>query len=404
MNSNNSPYKVSPGPFHKTIRVPTSKSYANRLLILAALSEGETLVEDVPDSTDVLWMLKALERVGLQIKRQKHDVVISGCFPTCETSGDEIIEIETGDGGTTNRFLAPFLAKGKRTYRLLPSGPMQTRPMNDLVLALRDLGVRVRSDDQVWLEVQGPLRPKTSISCPSGTSTQFASGLLLALADTGVDVVAENLKASEAYWLLTKKLVQDFRAGCVNFRVPVDMSSLSYPLALALVSGEVTVSNCSGNDIYQADGAFLEIIKKMGGQVVFEAGQLKVLKAETLAPIDLDCSGHPDLVPTLCYVCAYADGTSVLRNLEVLRHKESDRIEECLKLLALFGVEARVLEGDHLQIVGPMAKASAVDYLPPKDHRLVMTSYLFMRTNSGGVLFDSHHADKSYPSFFKDLS
>src|SRR3989339_1533417 len=102
------------------IVVPTSKSYANRLLILAATDPREIHLKNLPPSSDVTAMIRCLQQVGVIIERYEgNSVIVKNCFPECEVQNNQITELLTGDGGTTNRFLLAFLARGKCRYRLL---------------------------------------------------------------------------------------------------------------------------------------------------------------------------------------------------------------------------------------------------------------------------------------------
>ena len=109
---------VAPTPFNKTIKVPTSKSYANRLLILSSLYPEEFFLRDVNSCEDVAYLVQALKKIGIEIEHDGHNLRIKGCFPTCEFDLGQALDLDLGNGGTTVRFLLPFLSLGKRLYRL----------------------------------------------------------------------------------------------------------------------------------------------------------------------------------------------------------------------------------------------------------------------------------------------
>lgn len=408
MNSGNLSYKVEVTPFDKEIRVPTSKSYANRLLVLAAISKEPTWVRDLPASTDVINMLNCFKQLGLEIERSGEDVLIKNSFPECENDKDKPLELETGDGGTTNRFIIPFLARGSRPYFVLAEGGMRSRPMNHLEDAIRSLGAAMdkgSEEDPYWYKIQGPCQSMpNSLEVDSSISTQFPTGVALAFADTSLTVTPKNLQSSRAYYDMTLTLIEQFREGKRDFIVPVDFSSLGYPLALALVAGKVTVKNCHEIDEFQADSAFFDIIKLTGGSYRFSGAGLTVEKNDKLKGFNLDCSKCPDLVPTLGFVAAYANGESRLQNLEVLRHKESDRITEVINVLQAFNVSFEYDDTLYeLLIRGGNPSAEFVEYSPPADHRIIMMAYLFMRMNKGGKIHEAQHVAKSFPGFFETL-
>ena len=134
---------VKPGSFSKNILIPTSKSYANRILILASLCPSVVTIENLPESTDVSNLINCLEKIGIKfLKEPQGTLKVLNSFPECEVDSDlDTIYLETGDGGTTNRFILPFLARGKKKYILKPQGKMRTRPMKELIDSLVFLGV-----------------------------------------------------------------------------------------------------------------------------------------------------------------------------------------------------------------------------------------------------------------------
>jgi 3-phosphoshikimate 1-carboxyvinyltransferase len=399
-----SPYKVSLNDFNKSIVVPTSKSYANRVLILGAITPGVVQIHNLPKSSDVETMLSLLKSIGLDIDFKGTSVCIKNSFPECE--GPQNLILNTGDGGTTNRFLLPLLARGKNEYTLEAKGHMRKRPMAPLVKGLQELGVSVTEGDDYWLRVKGPMNPsKEPINIDCSDSTQFLTGLTLATADKDILINAINLEASLPYFLMTKKLVEEFKSQKKEWTVPVDFSGLSYPLALACTLGKIKVENCHEVDLFQADSIFLKILEEAGASPEFIGGALSLEKPEFLMPFEADGSKSPDLVPTLAFLASYASGASIIRDIEILRHKESDRVEEVLSLLDTFCVEYEFDKEKHNLIIygDPTKKIGAVQYHPPEDHRIIMVAYLYMRMNSGGTLYNAEHVKKSFPDFFETM-
>lgn len=399
---------VLPKPFNKDICVPSSKSYSNRALILGAVSSDSVRINNLSESTDVLNMLRCFGQIGIKFEQHQNSIDITTSFPHCEEKSDRPIYLKTGDGGTTNRFLIPLLALGTNLYRIAASEKMAERPVDELIDSLRALGVSVKlgtNSDDFWLEVKGNgSLPSCSINVDCKRSTQFASGLLLAMTNTGVIVKATNVENSKKYFEMTQLLVGEYEEGKRTFDVPVDFSSLSYPLALAAVTGCTTILNYWGRDSYQPDSVLIDILQNSGATLCESNNSLSISKGE-LKAFCHDCSGCPDLTPTLAYLAAFSKGVSTLSGLEVLRFKESDRIIEIIKILDTYGVSYHY---DHdryiLDIEGfSSGRNQLVDAHPPADHRIVMTHYLFMRTLCGGNIHNEHHVNKSFPHFFSSL-
>ena len=394
----NSPYRVTSSPFEKSLQVPTSKSHANRLLILAALNPQSVTITSLSTSSDTQTLLQCLKKMGLKIEQNGADATIANSFPDCEP--DHPVTLETGDGGTTNRFLAALAARGKQRYRFHPGGPMKSRPLRELTETLERLGVHISRGNDNSFELTGPCRlDSREISIDCSRSTQFASALMLALANTATTIHPTGQNASGAYLAMTRQLIQE---SSTRHEVPPDFSSLGYPLALGMTCGQVVVENCHRTDPYQADSVLISIAQKMGAHLHWDPSGLMIRSAPSFSPLDQDGSHCPDLIPTLAFLASYAHGTSRLRELGILRHKESDRIEETLRLLKTFGVSHSFdSQKDELTITGPSPTAPFLNYDPPDDHRMVMTAYLFMRKNSGGMLSNTRHVAKSFPNFLE---
>lgn len=397
-----STFNVSQAPFTKTIDVPSSKSYANRLLILAAIKDTPVGVRNLPLSSDVETMIECLKKVGLDISETNNGLIIKNSFPACEKEGTDPITLHTKDGGTTNRFLAPFLARGKRKYILEAEGHMRERPMEGLCEAIESLEAQAKlKSDEGWLVIKGPMKGER-VEVDSSQTTQFLTGMALALSDQVTEVVPSNLGVSLPYWELTKSLIKLGKSDENIYQNPVDFSSLSYPLALAVVTGEVTVKNCFQIDPNQADSMFIKVLEEMGATIQFSQEGLICRKGQ-LKAIEFDGSQCPDVIPTLLYVCSFAQGTSRIHNLEVLTHKECDRFQEMIKILENFEIEHTFNSSTYeIKIVGNPKHSIKKDYLPPADHRMVMVTYLFQRTLGGGRILDNaQHVAKSFSNFFE---
>jgi 3-phosphoshikimate 1-carboxyvinyltransferase len=402
MNSDNSVFKVRAKEFNKTISVPSSKSFANRALILAAQSREEVTISSLPLSHDVDKMLEIFKTIGLEISRDNDSVTIRNSFPECESSDGQSVTILPGDGGTTTRFIIGLIARGSKKYIIEPEGRMRTRPISGLVETLKDLGVQCNQSENQWLSITGPYKKNPdTLSIDASKTTQHATSLALSLIDT--HVIPEGMDFSKSYWDMTVELISKFKNGNTKFEVPVDFSSLGYPLALAAVTGRVHVDNCRVIDKFQSDSIFLDLLRDFGAKVELSRTGLVVEKNAPFKSIDHDCSNCPDLVPTIAFICSFSDGESKLRNVKVLRYKESDRLEEVFKILNSFNIEHDYNEEkDVFSIIGKKESFSnEVIIETAEDHRMVMVSYLFLRAHSGGSVNHSGCVSKSFGNFFE---
>ena len=391
-------FKVSPKPFSKTLKAPSSKSYAARLLILAAMDPRKIIIKDIPTCSDTTHLIHALKKIGLKITQDQNEVVIYNSFPQDEKKSSAPIPIKIGDGGTTSRFLMALLSKGNNRYHLDIEKPMATRPMQELINALRKLGVRIEKYDGSFI-IKGPAKViNKSLEIDCNRSGQFASALILAFGEE-ISLKIKNLHSSSKYILLTKKLIKDFKKNNC-FTVPADWTSASYPLALGLITGRTQISNLKNPDPLQADSSFTQIINQMGGKIEFNEKGLYVKKKQ-LKKITLDCSSCLDLVPTLAFLCSRISEDSHLTGLINLKYKESHRLEEIEKLLALS--KSKIVKHQNSLLIKKGGEIPFFEYQAPEDHRMVMTAYLFMRSGRGGIIYNAGSVNKSWPDFFKQM-
>lgn len=394
--------KVEPSAFNKTLDVPSSKSFANRALILAAIDERDIVIHNMPESSDVEVMIECLRRIGVKILRDNETITVKGSFPKCEISTQSIITLRTGDGGTTNRFLIPLLALGKNQYIIEPKGHMKERPMEELFVALKKMGVHLESGHGEWLKIKGPINTNIKeIEIDCERTTQFATGLQLVFSNKDIKVIPKKLSSSKSYFDLTLKMIDDFKIAS-EFEVPVDFSSLSYPVALALLSGKVTVKNCHKIDELQADSKLLKFINMMGATYQLDQNGLVVSK-QKLEAASFDCTDCPDLIPTLAFICSYAKGTSSIKGVNLLKFKESNRLKEIIRLFKEFSIDYTLHEEETGELLIQGVENTSLErrvLSPPDDHRMVMASYLYLRMNGGGELTNPNSVKKSFPDFF----
>lgn len=397
-----------------TVRLPGSKSISNRVLLLAGLSEGETLVHDLLDSDDTAVMLAALKQLGCSLEQQAGGPLkVTGIGSRLRAKSAQLF---LGNAGTAMRPLTAALALLAATqggsFELSGVPRMHERPIGDLVDALRALGCTI---DCVGQEGYPPLRlhgPSTlQLDAPvrvrGDVSSQFLTALLLALplvaggpdpAAPGRDIVIEVVGEliSKPYVQITLELLQRFGIEVRNeawqrFVIPAgsryrspgevhvegDASSASYFVALGAIAGidaPVRIEGVGSSSV-QGDVRFVEAAQAMGAQVTLGPNWLEVRRgAWPLKALDLDCNHIPDAAMTLAVMALYADGPTTLRNIASWRVKETDRIAAMACELRKLG--ASVEEGPDWLRVEPLAAASgswkAAAIHTYDDHRVAM--------------------------------
>lgn len=418
-----------------TIRLPGSKSISNRVLLLAALSEGKTTVHDLLASDDTAVMLTALSQLGCSIEQSGSTAVIGGLGGAEGQPGPRQGRLYLGNAGTAMRPLTAALALLGGDFELSGVPRMHERPIGDLVDALRQLGCRIDYMGQEGfppLHIQtGQLTLDAPIRIRGDVSSQFLTALLLALPlvatrDITLEVIGELI--SKPYIEITLKLLERFgiriqAEGWRRFIIPAgsryrspgdihvegDASSASYFIALGAISTRAGAKNGIhiegvGADSIQGDIHFVDAARQMGAVVESTANTLTIRRgAWPLKAIDLDCNHIPDAAMTLAVMALYADGTTTLRNIASWRVKETDRIAAMACELRKLG--ASVEEGNDYLRITPPAQWHTAPIHTYDDHRVAMCFSLaaFNPAQLPIRILDPKCVAKTFPDYFETL-
>ncbi|WP_269632727.1 bifunctional 3-phosphoshikimate 1-carboxyvinyltransferase/cytidylate kinase [Pelomonas sp. BJYL3] len=388
-----------------SVRLPGSKSISNRVLLLAGLAEGETLIHDLLASDDTAVMLEALRQLGCTITQDGSQLRVRGIGGQLSAPVREAgLKLFLGNAGTAMRPLAAALALLAATqggqFELSGVPRMHERPIGDLVDALRERGCDIACLGQEGyppLRLSGPsaLRLSEPVRVRGDVSSQFLTALLLALPlvareDVVIEVVGELI--SKPYIHITLALLQRFgievrREGWERFIIPAgsryrspgeihvegDASSASYFVALGALAGieaPVRIEGV-GTASLQGDVRFVEAAALMGARIEQGPNWVEVRRgAWPLKALDLDCNHIPDAAMTLAVMALYADGPSTLRNIASWRVKETDRIAAMAAELKKLG--AQVEEGPDWLRVHPLKDWRAASIHTYDDHRVAM--------------------------------
>jgi 3-phosphoshikimate 1-carboxyvinyltransferase len=426
-----------------TVCLPGSKSISNRVLLLAGLAEGTTVVHELLDSDDTRVMLEALRTLGCGLERHGRTLHVSGIGGRLRVHEAALF---LGNAGTAMRPLAAALAvlaatQGGR-FELSGVPRMHERPIGDLVDALRPLGCGI--DDlgtpgypplRLRGEAGGVLATSRPIRVRGDVSSQFLTALLLALplvagsGDIVIEVDGELI--SKPYIEITLNLLARFgirvqRDGWQRFTIPEgsryatpgaihvegDASSASYFVALGAIAahgGAPLRIEGVGSDSIQGDIRFVDAAVAMGANVKSGPGWLEVRRgAWPLKPITLDCTAIPDAAMTLAVMALYASGPSRLDGIASWRVKETDRIAAMAAELRKVG--AGVVEGaDFIEVTPPRQWHAAVIHTYD-DHRMAMCLSLAAFNGLAGSepalplrIEDPKCVAKTFPDYFETL-
>jgi 3-phosphoshikimate 1-carboxyvinyltransferase len=409
-----------------TVRVPGSKSITNRALVLGALYSNGTPcnLRGWLHSGDTEVMINALHMLGFQVTAHWDRPLPE--LTVCGPAGDGAIPARSADlfvanSGTSMRFLTALLSLGHGRYRLDGVPRMRQRPIGDLLDALGQLGVRAHSENNdgcppVIIEADGLSGGRARIR--GDVSSQFLSGLLLAAPRARGDVTLEieGPLVSEPYVAMTVAMLRQWglrlaqvdrtfhipgrqQHGLTDYAIEPDASAASYFWAAAAITGgEVCALGLTARSL-QGDVRFVDLLEKMGcGVLRGEAGL--TVQGGPLRGIDADMNAVSDTVMTLAAVALFADGSTTIRNVAHIRHKETDRLAALAAELRRLGAGVEEF-ADGLTITPrPLRGAEVETY---DDHRMAMSLALVGLRVPGVVLKDPGCVAKTYPDFFVDL-
>ena len=410
------------GPITANIRPPGSKSITNRALICAALAGGTSHLQGALDSEDTQVMIAALRNLGIAITASCENTTLEvvGCHGKIPV---DCADLYVANSGTTMRFLTAMLTLAHGQFRLDGIERMRQRPIADLIDALAQLGAHIRTERNngcppLVIDAQGLAGGTATIS--GKISSQYLSGLLMAcpLAQRAIEVDVSEVLVSVPYVEMTLHVMKSFGVSAEHknyqsflvkpnqtysactYEIEPDASAASYFFALAaIVGGTVTVEGLSRESL-QGDVAFGDCLQQMGCAVKYDRNSISVTANGGLQGITVDMNGISDTVQTLAAVALFAEGTTTIRNVAHIRHKETDRIGDLATELRKLGATVEELE-DGLRITpGQLQPAEIETY---NDHRMAMSLALVGLRQPGVVILDPECTQKTYPGYFGDL-
>lgn len=405
--------------FNGALSIPASKSQAQRAIALSLLNKGETVINGLGFCDDENAALSIIKTAGAKISIVKNNArILSEGF-----SPKQDINVNVGESGLSSRMFTPILANSNHKVSINGEGSLLQRPMDFFFDVLPQLGVDLSGkDNRIPITLKGPLQSK-NITINGADSSQYITGIVygfLGSNDAADKTIAiKNLK-SRPYFELSLNVLQKFGVSLsfsedkvrfpVNYQlhgnhtidIEGDWSSASFFIVAAAIQGHLLLKNLAMNT-KQADIALLDAIKSFGAIIETKKDGI-VCKSNTKQRIIFDATDCPDLFPPLAVLALFAKGTSEIKGLHRLKHKESDRgegIRSTFKQLGIFVELDYTL--DLMRIKGQQKITPAtVDSL--NDHRMAMALTLIGAlsgeeitvTNAGAV-------SKSFPSFYELL-
>lgn len=407
--------RLSPGPWAGSVRIPASKSQAHRLLICAALGTHPVRLHLDGGSKDIEATARCLRALGAEITEERGGYLVR----PIETVTAGPCEMRCGESGSTLRFLLPVCGALGAEAVFHMEGRLPERPLAPLDAELCAHGMTLRQE-KTLLYAAGKLR-SGDFALPGGVSSQFISGLLMALprlegesrlhvtgALQSAAYVDMTLDALRLAGVQTSKTEAGFQiSGSQRFSLPAetevegDWSSAAFALCAGAFSEHGVCVKGLDRASHQGDRAILELLRRFGAEVE-ETEQGVWVRKRDMRGIRVDAGQIPDLVPALAAAAARAEGRTVIENAARLRLKESDRLKTTAAMLRALGASVTEKEDGLVIEGGPRLSGGTVSACG--DHRIAMAAAVAASICEGPVTVTGAEAvEKSYPRFWEDL-
>lgn len=383
------------------ILVPGSKSIAARAIILSAIYDKKTKLNNIPKCDDTKYLINALKNKN--------------------------IKIFTGNAGTTTRFLTAFFAlkispKQKETITIYGDKRMNERPIKDLTQALNQLGAKIittggKRKDCPPIKIYPSELIGGKVKIRGDISSQYISALMMIAKFTKKKTTIEIKKnlCSKPYIKITEKLIKDFENKKLKkFTIESDASSASYIGAYAALNPDkkIILQNITKNSI-QGDIKFLEYLSKMGCKTIEHKNCTEIQGKGILKALNtIDMNETPDLVMTFAVLAMFANGITKITNIGNLRIKETDRISALQNEIKKFGIKIKTGK-DFIEIHGnpnltsnlvSKKHTSTILINTYNDHRIAMAFGILKSRIKKLKIENPKCVSKSYPTFWKDLA
>ena len=398
------------------IIIPSSKSQTIRALLISVFSRGVSYIKHPLISDDTESCINAVKAMGADVNiLENGDITVDATYAFSDM--DEL-SIDAGNSGTTEYLSLPMLSSLGIQVNIDGDDMLRKRPLKPLLDALESLGAETESTEGFSpASIRGPLDGgECTIECKT---SQYLSGLLLgaplAIGDSHIKC---SVLFEKPYVKMTLKWLDDqgikyrisddleevWVKGGQSYKpldtyIEGDFSSASFFFVAAAIHGtEVTVEGLDKNST-QGDKEILNILEKMGCSIKWNGMAVTVKGPEKLKGGVFDLNAIPDTLPALSVAAAFAEGDTILGNVEQARIKETDRIKVMRENLNELGVEADerrdalIIHGNG-SVKGGKAKGYG-------DHRVIMAlAILGTRTEEETEIDDVSAASVTFPTFF----
>ena len=409
---------------HATITVPGDKSISHRSIMFGALSKGITEIEGFLMGEDCLSTINCFQKLGINIEQYQNKILVHGKGLHGLTAPTEILDV--GNSGTTLRLISGILSAQPFCSQLTGDSSIQKRPMNRIAVPLRNMGAVLKGNDDNKLfapfTIEGRQLKGITYTLPVA-SAQVKSAILLAgifaecetvviepqptrdnteimLRYMGADIqkIGNEIHCKPAEQLYAKKIV-----------VPADISSAAYFMVMACIceNSEILLKNVGIN---QTRTGIIDALKAMGGNITIEnetiingekIGNIRV-KYSALHGTTIGGADIPrliDEIPVIVVAACFAKGTTIIKDAQELKVKESNRIQTIITELKKFGAD--ITETEDGMIINGVEHLKGCTVESHNDHRIALAMSIAGACALGETtIVDAECVNISFPNFY----
>ena len=395
------------------LRATSSKSYLQRALAIAALAEGQSVLENISWCDDSIIAKSIIENLGAVISESNKNLIINSQGLKFNSTN-----FNAGESGLSVRMFSPIFALSNKEIIFSGAGSLTKRPMQIITDALTQLGVRVKTNNEsLPIKIQGPINAG-KIVIDGSLSSQLLTGLLIALplAKGNSIIEVKNLK-SKPYIDMTLSIMRYFGVDVENnnyeifkikgnqnyksikYNIEGDWSSAAFFLVAGAVKEKIEISNLNINS-KQADRKIITVLEKAGAKITVKDKSI-IVERDELNSFKFDATDCPDLFPPIVCLASQCKGTSIIKGVSRLAHKESNRAKSLKQEFAKIGISIS-LENDLMYITGAKTKSGIIN--SHNDHRIAMAGGIMnLFCNNEIKIENKEVVNKSYPNFFEKL-
>lgn len=409
------------------LTVPGDKSISHRSIMLGALAEGTTEVHNFLQGADCLSSIACFQKMGVRIENNGTIVRIQGNGLHGLRTPSDVLDV--GNSGTTTRLMSGILSAQPFTSTLNGDASIQKRPMKRIITPLSLMGADITSlkgNDCAPLRIQGaPLHGIHYISPVA--SAQVKSAILLAglyaegetsvtepyVSRNHTELMLESFGASVQCEGTTAAVQPVTRLEAQKITIPGDISSAAYFIAGGLITPNscITIRNVGINP---TRNGIIEVCQAMGADMTIEQNNVQrgepaadiTVRTSTLHGTTIEGAMIPKLIdelPILAVLACFAEGTTIIRDAQELKVKESNRIDIMVRYLSAMGADIEATEDGMIIHGGNPLHGTVID--SNLDHRIAM-SFAIAALNADGdtEITGAEVVNISYPDFYQDLA